>query len=81
MVSARGLEDTSGLLIDEMKSLREPSRGMKMLVEVIDSWMSIEACNWNREGELVYHREDEESQLPERKRNLGITPSDDRHRG
>ena len=32
-----------------------------MLVEVIDSWMSIEAYKWNREGELIYHREDEES--------------------
>jgi hypothetical protein len=37
-----------------MKSLWESSRGMKMLVEVIDSWMSIEACNWNIEGELDY---------------------------
>jgi hypothetical protein len=33
-----------------------------MFMEAIDSWMSIEACNWNREGELDYHREDEESQ-------------------
>jgi hypothetical protein len=41
---------------------------MKMLMEVIDSWMSIETCNWNRE--------DEESQLPERLRNLSITYSD-----
>jgi hypothetical protein len=49
---------------------------MKMLVEVIDNWMSIEACNWNREGELDCHREDEESQLPERLRNLRITYSD-----
>jgi hypothetical protein len=45
MVSARGLEDTSGRLTEEMKSLWESSRGMKMLVEVIDSWMSIEAYN------------------------------------
>jgi hypothetical protein len=59
-----------------MKSLWESSRGMKMLVEAIDSWMSIEACNWNREGELDCHREDEESQLPERLRNLSITYSD-----
>jgi hypothetical protein len=35
---------------------------MKMFMEAIDSWMSIEACNWNREGELDCHREDEESQ-------------------
>ena len=33
-----------------------------MFMEVIDSWMRIEACNWNKEGELDYHREDEESQ-------------------
>jgi hypothetical protein len=49
-------------LTEEVKSLRESSRGMKMFVEVIDSWMSIEACNWNREGELDCHRKDEESQ-------------------
>ena len=47
-----------------------------MLVEVIDRWMSIEACNWNKEGELDCHREDEESQLPETLRNLSITSSD-----
>ena len=33
-----------------------------MFVEAIDSWMSIETCNWNIEGELDCHREDEESQ-------------------
>jgi hypothetical protein len=38
--------------------------------------MSIESCNWNREGELDCHREDEESQQPERLRNLSITYSD-----
>jgi hypothetical protein len=59
-----------------MKSLWESSIGMKMLMEAIDSWMSIEACNWNREGEIVCHREDEESQLPERLRNISITYSD-----
>jgi hypothetical protein len=59
-----------------MKSLWESSRGMKMLVEAIDSWMRIEACNWNREGEIVCHRKDEESQLLERLRNLSITYSD-----
>ena len=47
-----------------------------MLVEAIESWMSIEACNWNKEGQLDCHREDEESQLPERLRNLNITYSD-----
>jgi hypothetical protein len=29
-----------------------------------------------KEGELDCNKEDEESQLPERKRNLSITPSD-----
>ena len=46
------------------------------MIQEIDIWKSIEACNWNREGELNYHREDEESQLPERLRNLSITYSD-----
>ena len=30
----------------------------------------------NKEGELDCHREDEESQLPKRLRNLSITPSE-----
>jgi hypothetical protein len=47
-----------------------------MFMEVIDSWMGIEACKKNREGELDFHREDEESQLPKRLRNLSRTPSD-----
>jgi hypothetical protein len=59
-----------------MKSLWESSRGMKILMEAIDSWMSIESCNWNKEGELIFHREDKDSQLPERLRNLIITYSD-----
>ena len=51
-----------------------------------DSWRRLIAgwdwgCNWNREGELDCHREDEESQLPERLRNLSITPSDTGHAG
>ena len=33
-----------------------------MFMEVIDSWMSIKACKWNREGEIDCHREDKESQ-------------------
>jgi hypothetical protein len=49
-------------LTEEVKSLWEYSRGMKMFMEVIDSWMSIESYNWNREGELDCHKEDEESQ-------------------
>jgi hypothetical protein len=76
MVLARGLEDTSEWLTEEVKSLWKSSRGMKMFMEAIDNWMSIRACNWNKEGELDYHRENEESQLPERLRNLSITPND-----
>jgi hypothetical protein len=41
--------------------------------------MSIEAYNCNREDELYCDREDKESQLLERLRNLSITPSDDGH--
>jgi hypothetical protein len=48
---------------------------------VIDRWKSVEACNYNREVELDYNKEDEESRLLERRRNLGITPSDDRSMG
>jgi hypothetical protein len=76
MVPARGLEDTSEWLIEEVKSLWKSSRGMNMFMEAIDNWMSIGACNWNKEGELDYHRENEESQLPERLRNIIITPND-----
>jgi hypothetical protein len=43
--------------------------------------MSVEACNYNREDELDYDREDKESRLLERLRNLSITPSDDGHMG
>jgi hypothetical protein len=46
-------------------------------VEAIDRWMSVEVCNCNREDEHDCEREDEESQLPEKLRNLRITPSDD----
>jgi hypothetical protein len=81
MVPTRGLKDTSEWLTEEVKSLWESSRGMKMFVEVIDSWMSVGASNWNKEGELDCHRENEESQLPERLRNLNITPSDVEHVG
>jgi hypothetical protein len=34
-----------------------------MILRGIDKWMSVEACKWNREGELDCHREDEESQM------------------
>jgi hypothetical protein len=50
-------------------------------VEAIDRWMSVEVCNFNREDELNCDREDKESQLLERLRNLSITPSDDGHMG
>jgi hypothetical protein len=50
-------------------------------VEAIDRWMSVEVCNCNRKDELDYDREDKESQLLERLRNLSITPSDDGHMG
>jgi hypothetical protein len=35
---------------------------MEMFMEAIDSCMRIEVCNWNKEGEINCHREDEESQ-------------------
>jgi hypothetical protein len=50
-------------------------------MEAIDRCKRVEACNCNREDELDYDREDEETQLPERLRNLSITPSDDGHVG
>jgi hypothetical protein len=43
--------------------------------------MSIEPCNCNREDELDCDREDKESRLLERLRNLSITPNDDGHMG
>jgi hypothetical protein len=51
------------------------------LIEVIDRWRSVEACNYNREDDLNYDREEEESRLLDRLRNLNITPSDDEHMG
>jgi hypothetical protein len=50
-------------------------------MEAIDRWKSIEAGNCNKEDELDYNREVEESRLLERRRNLGITPSDDGRMG
>jgi hypothetical protein len=64
-----------------MKSLKASANGMKTVQEAIDRWKSIEACNCNREDELDCHREDEESRLVDRLRNLSITPSDDGHMG
>jgi hypothetical protein len=43
--------------------------------------MSVEACNYNREDELNCDREEKESRLLERLRNLSITPNDDGHMG
>jgi hypothetical protein len=37
MVPARGLEDTSEWLIEEVKSLWKSSRGMNMFMEAIDN--------------------------------------------
>jgi hypothetical protein len=48
---------------------------------VIDRWKRVEDCNCNREDQLDFDREDEESQLPDRLRNLSITPNDDGHMG
>jgi hypothetical protein len=48
---------------------------------VTDRWKSIKACNCNRKDELNCDREDEESRLLERLRNIGITPNDDGHMG
>jgi hypothetical protein len=64
-----------------MKSLKASASGMKIVQEAIDRWKSVEACNCNREDELDYDREDEESRLVDRLRNLSITPSDDGHMG
>ena len=49
---------------------------MKTVQKVIERWKSVEACNCNKEDELDYDREDEESRLLERLRNLDITLSD-----
>jgi hypothetical protein len=51
------------------------------LIEAIDRWKSVEACNCNREDELDYDREDEESRLLDRLRNLSITPNNDERMG
>jgi hypothetical protein len=53
----------------------------RLFIEAIDRWKSVEACNCNREDELDYDREDEESRLLDRLRNLSITPSDDERMG
>jgi hypothetical protein len=35
----------------------------RLFLEVIDRWKSVEACNCNREDQIDFDREDEESQL------------------
>jgi hypothetical protein len=52
-----------------------------LFLEVIDRWKSVEACNCNREDQLDFDREDEESQLRDRLRNLNMTPNDDGRMG
>ena len=76
MTSAREFEETSAWSPEEMKSLQTLSSEGRLFLEGIERWMSIEAYSWNREGELDCTREDEESQLSERLRNLSITSSD-----
>jgi len=49
----------------------------RLFLEVIDKWKSVEACNCNKVDQLNFDREDEESQLWDRLRNLKITPNDD----
>jgi hypothetical protein len=53
----------------------------RLFLEVIDRCKSIEASNCNREDQIEFDREDEESQLRYRLRNLIITPSDDGRMG
>jgi hypothetical protein len=64
-----------------MKSLKASTSGMKTVEEVIERWKSVEACNCNKEDELDYDREDEESRLLNRLRNLNIMPNDDGNMG
>jgi hypothetical protein len=42
----------------------------------MDRWKTIGAWNYNKGNDLDYDREDEESRLLERLRNLGIRVSD-----
>jgi hypothetical protein len=56
-----------------MKCLEASSSGM---IEAIDICKTVGACNYNRGTELNCDKEDEESRLLERLRNLDITPND-----
>ena len=53
----------------------------RLFIEVIDRWKSIVGYNYNREDDLDYDREDEESRLLDRLRNLNIILNDDGHMG
>jgi hypothetical protein len=64
-----------------MKSLKAFASGMKTVQEAIDRWKNVEAYNCNKENECDCDKEDEESRLLDRLRNLSITPSDDGHMG
>jgi hypothetical protein len=46
-----------------------------------DKWKSVEVCNCNKEDELDCDKEDKESRLVDRLRNLSIAPSDDGRMG
>jgi hypothetical protein len=50
-------------------------------MEAINKWKMVEVCNYNKGNELDCSREDKESQLLDRLRNLNITPNDDEHMG
>jgi hypothetical protein len=49
MVSARGLEEASVSSPENMKRLEASSSDLRLFLEAIDRWMSVEACNYNRE--------------------------------
>jgi hypothetical protein len=52
-----------------------------LFIEAIDRCKTVGAWNYNRGNELDCDREDEESRLLERLRNLSITPNDDGRMG
>jgi hypothetical protein len=76
MVSARGFEETSVWSPEELEGSPSFFQWMKTILRGTDKWMSVEVCNWSRKYKLDYAREDEESRLPERLRNLSMTSSD-----
>jgi hypothetical protein len=52
-----------------------------VFIQIIDRWKIVGAWNCNRGNELDYDREDEDSQLLERLRNLSIMLSEDERMG